>query len=52
MAITRAAAVGDDLAMFTGYSQGSEHGSAYGMNRLESLSSDLRVEGWRSSTPT
>lgn len=46
-AITRAAAVGDDFGNVTGYSQGSEHGSAYGMNRLNHCP-PIFMEGWRS----
>jgi len=46
-AITRAAAVGDDFGNVTGYSQGSEHGSVYGMNRLNHCP-PIFMEGWRS----
>jgi dienelactone hydrolase len=46
-AVTRATAVGDDFGNVTGHMQGREHGSVYGMNRLNHCP-PIFMEGWRS----
>lgn len=46
-ALVRSMAMGDDFGNVTGYTRGLEHGSAYGMNRLNHCPA-IFEEAWRS----